>query len=246
MTTLQQTQNADTTRADPLSDYALELKDLNKIFYQGGVELEILKNVSFGLRKGEMVALLGPSGSGKSTLLQIAGLLDRASSGEIIIDGQKMSGLSDLKRTRIRRHKIGFIYQFHHLLPEFSALENLIVPQMIAGTGRRQAEINARDMLSRLNISDRADHRPARLSGGEQQRVAIGRALINDPQILLADEPTGNLDPGTSELIFDLLLGIIRDRNVAGFIATHNVGLARKMDRVCELQDGTLKQATLS
>lgn len=246
MPTSQQTKIADTDELAPPSDCALELKELNKTFHQGGVELEILKNVSFELKKGEMVALLGPSGSGKSTLLQIAGLLDRPNSGEIVIDGQKVSGLSDLKRTRIRRHKIGFVYQFHHLLPEFSALENLVVPQMIAGIARSQAEENARDMLARLKIADRADHRPARLSGGEQQRVAIGRALINDPQILLADEPTGNLDPGTSELIFDLLVNIIRDRNVAGFIATHNVGLARKMDRVCELQNGSLKQNTFS
>ena len=233
-------------KSTPQSDilpkrFALELKDLNKSFSQGGVHLEILKDINFSLNKGELVALLGPSGSGKSTLLQIAGLLDKADSGSIVINGQDVTNLNDKKRTHIRRMNIGFVYQFHHLLPEFSALENLVVPQMISGLSRKDAESKARDMLGKLNLSDRADHRPARLSGGEQQRIAIGRALINDPDILIADEPTGNLDPETSKLIFDLLVDIVRERNVAGFIATHNTTLAHKMDRVCELKDGSIR-----
>lgn len=221
--------------------FALELIGLNKSFSQGGVHLEILKDINFSLNKGELVALLGPSGSGKSTLLQIAGLLDKADSGSIIIGDQDVTNLNDQKQTLIRRMKIGFVYQFHHLLPEFSAIENLVIPQMIGGCPKKDALAKAEEMLAKLNLSDRASHRPARLSGGEQQRIAIGRALINDPDILLADEPTGNLDPETSKLIFDLLVDIVRERNVAGFIATHNINLADKMDRVCELKDGSIR-----
>lgn len=223
----------------------LSLSGISKAFDQGGEKLSILSNIEAELREGELVALLGPSGSGKSTLLQIIGLLDRPDSGQIVIDGEDAAPLPDRKRTLIRRHKIGFVYQFHHLLPEFSALENLVIPQMILGVSRRKAEDNARAFLESIGLKDRESHRPARLSGGEQQRVAIARALINDPHLLLADEPTGNLDPGTSKVIFDLLISIVRDKKVAGLIATHNIDLARKMDRVVELKDGQLVPVTL-
>ena len=220
----------------------LQLTELCKSFQQAGTRLEILDDVSLHMYSGQMAGLLGPSGSGKTTLLQIAGLLDQADTGSIFIDGQNCSELPDHKRTLLRREKIGFVYQFHHLLPEFSALENLIIPQMINGVPRKQAADNATRLLEQVKLGDRLHHRPARLSGGEQQRVAIARALVNNPKLLLADEPTGNLDPETSLLIFNLLVDIVKDKNVTALIATHNTVLAEKMDRVLELRNGCLAE----
>ena len=245
-----------------MADSAFHLRNIEKTYHQGGADLCILDKIDLKIAPGEMVALLGPSGSGKSTLLQIAGLLDQADGGQLSIgigvpgksggEAEHISGgqsdhsfidirsLSDRKKTRIRREKIGFIYQFHHLLPEFSAIENLIIAQMIAGAPRKVAEQKARILLEEVGLGARADHRPARLSGGEQQRVAIARALVNDPQILLADEPTGNLDPHRSGAIFDLLTSMVRAKKIAALIATHNLDLAHKMDRIVELRNGHL------
>lgn len=207
----------------------LKLEGIGKTYRQGSGGLEILTNIQLDILKGEMVALLGPSGSGKSTLLQISGLLDSPTEGNIFLAGENLRSLSERKRTLVRREKIGFVYQFHHLLPEFTALENLVVPQMIKGVSRRQATVKAEEFLEKVGLKDRAQHRPARLSGGEQQRVAIARALINDPLLLLADEPTGNLDPATSDVIFSLLLSIVREKKVSCLIATHNTALSKKM-----------------
>jgi len=219
----------------------LEVRGLSKIFKQGGKELEILKGVSLEVRPGEMVALVGPSGAGKSTLLQCAGLLEQASGGEVLINGTTATKMGDDARTAMRRGAIGFIYQFHHLLPEFSALENVIIPQMIAGVPRRKAKTRSMDLLTAVGVKHRASHRPARLSGGEQQRVAIARALANRPSILLADEPTGNLDPDTSEGVFDMLTLLVRETKVAALIATHNLALADRMDRGLRLDHGGIE-----
>lgn len=218
----------------------LDVSDLNKTFYQGSNVLPILKDVLFSLDKGEVVALLGPSGSGKTTFLQIIGLLEKADTGQITINQTECAHASDKKRTLIRRNQIGFIYQFHHLLPEFSALENLIIPQMINGKRRKEARERAYEYLDYVHLKNRADHRPARLSGGEQQRVAIARALINNPALILADEPTGNLDPETAGTVFDLLVQTVKYTESSALIATHNYDLARKMDRVVELKNGSL------
>jgi len=219
----------------------LEVRSLSKTFKQAGKELEILKRVSLEVRPGEMVALVGPSGAGKSTLLQCAGLLEKTSGGEVLINGDTATKLGDDARTAMRRGAIGFIYQFHHLLPEFSALENVVIPQMIAGVSRRKAKTRAIDLLTAVGVSHRASHRPARLSGGEQQRVAIARALANRPSILLADEPTGNLDPDTSEGVFDMLTLLVRETKVAALIATHNLTLADRMDRGLRLEHGAIE-----
>jgi lipoprotein-releasing system ATP-binding protein len=192
------------------------------------------------LRAGETVALIGPSGSGKSTFLHAAGLLERPDSGEIIISGLAAQALDDDGRTALRRKTIGFVYQFHHLLPEFSALENIMLPQMIAGVARKAAEERAHELLEMVGLKNRADHRPARLSGGEQQRVALVRALANAPQILIADEPTGNLDPQTSTQVFDVLRDLIQSQNLALLMATHNYALAECMDRVLEISEGVI------
>lgn len=216
----------------------LRLEGVSRTFRQADRRLEILRTVDLAVGPGEMVALVGPSGAGKSTLLQIAGLLEPADAGEIIIAGQPASRLGDGARTALRRQTIGFVYQYHHLLPEFSALENVILPQMIAGVRRSAAREAARDLLARVGLSEREDHRPARLSGGEQQRVAIARGLANRPAILFADEPTGNLDPDTADGVFGLLEGLVRDSGVAALIATHNVALAERMDRVLRLEHG--------
>jgi lipoprotein-releasing system ATP-binding protein len=209
---------------------------------QGGQSLDVLKGVSFSLRPGEIVALTGPSGSGKSTLLQIAGLLERPSGGDVIIAGESGARLGDRRRTQIRREKLGFVYQYHHLLREFSALENVVVPQMIAGVSKRKARERARVLLAGLGLSAREGHRPARLSGGEQQRVAIARALANRPLLLFADEPTGNLDHATADAVFQALLATVRQSGLAALIATHNAELAARMDRRLGLDDGRITE----
>jgi lipoprotein-releasing system ATP-binding protein len=220
----------------------IETIHLGRVFHQGDDSVSIFKDLNMILRSGEIVALVGSSGSGKSTLLQLLGLLDRPSNGTILIDGQDVSKLNDVDRTLLRRDKIGFVYQFHFLQPEFSALENVMIPQMIAGHSKTQAQSKAKNLLSEVGLSHRLDHRPARLSGGEQQRVAIARALANDPAILLADEPTGNLDPQTSDEVFKLLLDRVRAKNIGALIATHNMDLARRMDRILYLKAGQLSE----
>ncbi|HEX9791507.1 MAG TPA: ABC transporter ATP-binding protein [Kiloniellales bacterium] len=222
-----------------MSDAAgLLLDRVCKTFYQGNRELEILRDVSLQVRPGELVALVGPSGSGKSTLLHIAGLLEKPDDGDVMIGSQSAATMDDSARTALRRRSIGFVYQFHHLLPEFTALENLVLPQMIAGTSKAQAIERARDLLAQVGLAERADHRPARLSGGEQQRVAIVRGLANRPSILLADEPTGNLDPHTADGVFTMLLALVREAGLAALVATHNMDLAQAMDRTLRLSDG--------
>lgn len=223
-----------------MSDVLLDVAGLAKTFHQGGVDLTIFKDLSMQLRSGEIVALVGASGSGKSTLLQMVGLLDAPTSGTITINGQKATGLNDNARTRLRREAIGFVYQFHYLLPEFSAEENVVLPQMIAGEKRKEAKIRAGKILGALGLGHRLDHRPARLSGGEQQRVAIARAIANRPKLLLADEPTGNLDEKTSDEVFQMLLELTRSAGIGALIATHNLDLADRMDRVLELKNGCL------
>ena len=218
----------------------LALDGVGKTFRQAGRALEVLHGVNFRIRPGELIALVGPSGAGKSTLLHIAGLLERPDEGEITIAGTACSQLSDGQRTELRRSAIGFVYQHHHLLPEFSAQENIVVPQMIAGVARRQARQRARELLDMVGLSERATHRPARLSGGEQQRVAIVRALANGPRVLLADEPTGNLDPHTAESVFDHLVALVRSSGLAALVATHNLDLAARMDRVLRLEEGAV------
>jgi len=219
---------------------ALELKRITRVFYQGERRLEIFDDLDFILPVGEITALVGPSGSGKSSLLHIAGLLEKPTSGQVWIAGRECTSLDDIARTRIRRHGIGFVYQFHHLLPEFTAEENVILPQLIAGSSRGEARRRARELLDQLGLADRLDHRPAELSGGEQQRVAIARALANRPLLLLADEPTGNLDPETAMRVHEKFLELIRIEGLAALIATHNVALARAMHRVVHLEKGKL------
>ncbi len=216
----------------------LRLEEIAKTFRQGGEALRILDRVSIRVAPGELVALVGPSGAGKSTLLHIGGLLERPDGGEVTIDGQTASDLDDDARTSLRRNAIGFVYQYHHLLPEFSALEIVVVPQMIAGRSKAAATARARELLEMVGLTSRATHRPARLSGGEQQRVAIARGLANTPAILFADEPTGNLDPHTAEIVFDLLIELVRGAGLAVLIATHNLDLAARMDRTLHLEDG--------
>jgi lipoprotein-releasing system ATP-binding protein len=223
-----------------MSKAVLQLAGVVRVFRQGRDSLAVLKGANLSLRAGEIVALVGPSGAGKSTLLHIAGLLEKPDEGEVIIADLACGALDDDERTRLRRANLGFVYQYHHLLPEFSALENVIVPQAIAGLPRAEAESRARELLTTLGLAERANHRPARLSGGEQQRVAIARALANAPAVLLADEPTGNLDPHTADEVFGLLLKLARGANLAALIATHNVDLARRMDRTIRLCDGVL------
>lgn len=196
--------------------------------------LQILDGFDLNIHAGEIVALVGPSGSGKSTLLHILGLLDNPTSGELYIHYKNVSQLNDSERTKIRRQEIGFIYQFHHLLPEFTAMENIALPQMITGTSKKDANEYALKLLKRLRLDHRADNRPAKLSGGEQQRVAIARALANKPSLILADEPTGNLDPETAEQVFQLFMTVVRKTGVAAFIATHNIDLAKRMDRIIQ------------
>ena len=218
----------------------LRLENVSRRYKEGEGQLEVFRDLNMSLRAGEIVALVGQSGVGKSSLLHMAGLLEAPSGGEIYIDGVAASRLPEQERTRIRRDMIGFVYQAHHLLPEFDALENVILPQMIAGKGRGEAAVEAKRLLTALGLGERLTHRPAQLSGGEQQRVAIARALANKPRILLADEPTGNLDPRTSGGVFDALLAITRAEGLAALIATHNFQLAARMDRSLVLQQGVL------
>lgn len=218
----------------------LQLINVHRAYQQGSREIAVLQGATANLWPGQAVALVGPSGAGKSTLLHIAGLLDTPSSGSVILNGQDCATLSDADRTRLRRKSIGFVYQFHQLLPEFSALENVVIPQMILGRKRKAAEAHARHLLTALGLGARVEHRPAELSGGEQQRTAICRGLANAPQLLLADEPTGNLDPHTSEYVFQELVEMIRHQGVAALIATHNMELARRMDRILVMHEGGL------
>jgi lipoprotein-releasing system ATP-binding protein len=218
----------------------LVLDGLRRSFRQGERTLDVLNGASATLMPGQAVALVGPSGSGKSTLLHIAGLLETPDAGRVVVDGIDCAGLGDRERTRVRRRDIGFIYQFHQLLPEFSALENVVIPQLILGRSRKAAEARARDLLGAVGIGHRMHHRPAEMSGGEQQRTAICRGLANGPALILADEPTGNLDPDTSELVFQELIALIHDTGVAALIATHNLDLAHRMDRVLGMQNGLL------
>jgi lipoprotein-releasing system ATP-binding protein len=209
--------------------------------YRGDAgDLPVLRGADLTVRAGEIVALVAPSGAGKSTLLHVAGLLDRPDGGSVLIEGRDAGGLPDAARTAIRRDTIGFVYQFHHLLPEFSALENVVLPQMIAGRTRRAARDRAQALLTAFGLASRLGHLPGKLSGGEQQRVAIARALANQPKLLLADEPTGNLDVATAEIVFAQLLSVVRDHGVAALIATHNPDLAGRMDRTVTLRDGRL------
>lgn len=219
-------------------DIVLMTRSLCKSYKQAGATLSILNNVDMRLYAGEITALVGPSGSGKSTLLHMLGLLDSPTSGQIIMGNQDIAKLPEGVRTGLRRDHIGFVYQFHHLLPEFTALENVALPQIIAGKNPTYAKDKAAVFLEHLGLSHRMSHRPATLSGGEQQRVAIARALVNEPYLLLADEPTGNLDPETSEEVFDLLLNLVRSRGIAALIATHNMDLAKSMDRTLEVKSG--------
>ena len=221
-------------------NHALRLDAVGKEYVQGENRLTILGSAELTLAPGEMVALVAPSGAGKSTLLHIAGLLDRPDSGEVYIGGVASGTLGDEERTAMRRQAIGFVYQFHHLLPEFSALENVMLPQMIGGLNHKAAATRAKELLDYMRIGARAEHRPAELSGGEQQRVAIARAVANSPHVLLADEPTGNLDPTTSGYVFDALTALVRQSGVAAMIATHNHDLARRMDRVITLEAGRI------
>jgi lipoprotein-releasing system ATP-binding protein len=215
---------------------------VRKAFSQGGRRLEVLRDANLVLRRGEIVALVGPSGAGKSTLLHIAGLLEAPDAGEIEIMNQPASRMSDDACTTLRGKAIGFVYQYHHLLPEFSAEENVVVPQMIVGRSRRQARQRASELLEAVGLAERKTHRPAQLSGGEQQRVVIARALANAPAVLLADEPTGNLDPTTADSVFELLLGVVRGAGLAGLVATHNLALAQRMDRILILEEGHLAE----
>ncbi|MFI4999034.1 MAG: ABC transporter ATP-binding protein [Reyranellales bacterium] len=220
--------------------FPLSLRGIVRTFVQGDRHLEVLRGVSLDLRAGEIVALVGQSGSGKSTLLHIAGLLERPDGGDVVVDGKSAGALGDGPRTALRRKFLGFVYQYHHLLPEFSALENVMLPQMLNGLSRSQAKRRAVDLLAMVQLRDRSDHRPGRLSGGEQQRVAIARAVANAPRVLLADEPTGNLDASTADTVFRQLLALVRETGMAALVATHNHDLAARMDRTVTLKDGVL------
>ncbi len=224
-----------------MSDPVLRLSGIEKCYNAGKPnEVKVLSGVDVTIAAGEVVALVAPSGAGKSTLLHIAGLLDVADRGTVEIAGEDMSVRSDRKRTAMRREAVGFVYQFHHLLPEFTALENITLPQLANGTPRREAELRAYDLMARVGVEGRAAHRPSTMSGGEQQRVAFCRALANEPRLLLADEPTGNLDPATSDQVFGTLLDLVRGTKMSALIATHNLELAGKMDRVLRLDGGRL------
>lgn len=221
----------------------LVVRELRRSFTQGGQTIHVLRGIDLTLRAGEIVALLGPSGSGKSTMLQAIGLLEGGFQGEILIDGEHCEKLDSSGRTRVRREKLGFVYQFHHLLPDFSAVENVVLPQLIHGTDPADAGLRAKQLLAGLDLGHRLDHRPAQLSGGEQQRVAVARALANRPVLVLADEPTGNLDEHTADVVLAEFLRLVREHNSAALVATHNQRLAARMDRVIRLHDGRLEQA---
>ncbi len=224
----------------------LAVRDLRRSFQQGGVQIDVLRGVDFAVRPGEIVALLGPSGSGKSTLLQAVGLLEGGFEGAIEIEGQPVTTVADAERTRLRRERLGFVYQFHHLLPDFTALENVVLPQLIHGSTTAEARARAQSLLTLLGLGERLTHRPAKLSGGEQQRVAVARALANRPALVLADEPTGNLDEATADIVLEQFLALVRGEAGAALVATHNERLAAKMDRVLRLHDGRLEGADRS
>ncbi|MCX2722542.1 ABC transporter ATP-binding protein [Roseibium salinum] len=228
----------DPRRASGVTPAALELTDITRSFDEGNRKLHILKGANLRIEAGEMVALVAPSGTGKSTLLHIAGLLERPDGGNVFLGPVNCSDLSDDKRTAIRRNDIGFVYQFHHLLPEFTALENVMMPQMIRGLSKKLAAERANELLKYMKLEERVTHRPSELSGGEQQRVAIARAVANAPRILLLDEPTGNLDPKTAHYVFDALSALVRASGLSTLFATHNLELAGRMDRSITLQDG--------
>ncbi len=229
-----------TAAAPPAAGPVLYLNAVQRRYQQGEAELMILRGAELGCWLGQSIALIAPSGAGKSTLLHIAGLLEHPDGGEVFVDGKPTSGLSDADRTAIRRVEMGFVYQAHHLLPEFSAVENVMLPQMIRGLSRAEARKRASELLSYLGLKARLEHRPAELSGGEQQRVAIARAVANAPRILLADEPTGNLDPHTADHVFDTLRQLVSASGIAAIIATHNLELARRMDRRVTIRDGVV------
>jgi lipoprotein-releasing system ATP-binding protein len=220
----------------------LQLRDIHRVFRQGEREINVLKGANADLYPGQAVALVGPSGAGKSTLLHITGLLETPDAGRVFVGGRDCSRFDDNERTRVRRVEMGFVYQFHQLLPEFSALENVAIPQMIRGASWVAAERRASELLGMLGLGQRLDHRPAQLSGGEQQRTAIARALANAPRVLLADEPTGNLDPSTAALVFRELIELIQHTGVAALIATHNMQLANRMHRILRLDNGLLQE----
>lgn len=220
---------------------AIAITDLKRSFKQGESEIHVLRGINLTVARGEIVALLGPSGSGKSTMLQAVGLLEGGFSGSIQIDGEEAAALDDEGRTRVRREKLGFVYQFHHLLPDFSALENVELPRLVFGTGLPDARERAVTLLSSLGLGARLDHKPAQLSGGEQQRVAVARALANAPLLILADEPTGNLDEATADLVLGAFLKLVRDQGSSALIATHNERIAAQMDRIVRLHDGVLE-----
>src|SRR5262245_6132656 len=223
-----------------MNEAPLELDRVTRIYKQAGRELVVFRDVSLALKPGEIVALVGQSGAGKSSLLHIAGLLEEPTAGEVLIGGNPVSHLPERVRTELRRETLGFVYQFHHLLPEFSALENVAMPRRIAGESRDDAAKEAKRLLTMVGLAERLDHRPAQLSGGEQQRVAIARALANSPRVLLADEPTGNLDPRTADGVFDELIKLVRSEHLSALIATHNYALSDKMDRTLLLEKGAL------
>ena len=226
-----------------MSDAALSLKDVTKTYNAGQPgEVKVLQGVDLRIAAGEVVALVAPSGAGKSTLLHIAGLLDTPDQGSVEIGGRDMTTQADAVRTAVRRSDVGYVYQFHHLLPEFSALENVMLPQLVNGTARSDAEARARNLLGQVGVVERAAHRPAALSGGEQQRVAFCRAMANAPRLLLADEPTGNLDPENSDQVFGALMALVRETGMAALIATHNLELAARMDRILQLAGGKLEK----
>jgi len=224
-----------------MSEPVVRLTDLTRSFEQGGVRIDVLRGVNLAIGPGEIVALLGPSGSGKSTLLQAVGLLEGGFGGKIEIAGTDASHLPTNERTRMRREHLGFVYQFHHLLPDFNALENVMLPQLVTGVRRPQAIERAREVLGALGLEHRLDHRPSQLSGGEQQRVAVGRALANKPDLVLADEPTGNLDEVTADKVLAQFLELVRGQGSAALVATHNERLAARMDRVARLHEGVLE-----
>ena len=226
-----------------MSDAPLVLDNIVRRFHQAGNTLEVLRGASLTVKAGELVALTAPSGAGKSTLLHIAGLLEKADGGEVRLGGKETSRMDDAERTTMRRKVLGFVYQFHYLLPEFSALENVMIPMMVDRVPRAEARERARGLLAKVGLSQRETHRPARLSGGEQQRVAIVRALANQPQVLLADEPTGNLDPHTADTVCGELVALVRTTGLAALIATHNPEIARRMDRAVTLHEGQLVPA---